>query len=258
MREAVTLTMELRRMQNRYLISGIFVLPFTPFLYLQGQYTRYRIGRLPDAEGDPEGVVEKGGRELRLLAIGESTVAGVGVRDIEDALGGRFAHHLSQMTGSTVRWRSAGVSGITVRRTLDEVVPKLPQTEFDVILVALGGNDVFALNSPVTFRQDMSELILRLRERSPNADVLLANVPMIRDAIALPHPLKYVLSRLAKLQHFNVINLVSELEDVYYFDEVKRVDDDFFSDGVHPSATGYDAWAMDMAELFIRRSGFGQ
>jgi lysophospholipase L1-like esterase len=103
----------------------------------------------------------------------------------------------------------------------------------------------------------MEELIRTLRESSPSADFFLANVPMIRDAIALPHPLKYVLSKLAKMQHFNVIDFVSGLDDVYYFDEVKRVDDDFFSDGVHPSAIGYDAWAKEMAECFIRRSGFG-
>jgi lysophospholipase L1-like esterase len=258
MRETETLTADLRRMQYRYLVSGLFVLPFTPFLYLQGQYTRIRIGRLPDAEGDPKGVVGAGDREVRLLAIGESTVAGVGVEEIENALGGRFAYHLSRMTGATVRWKSAGVSGITIRRTLKEVVPHLPEAEYDVILIALGGNDVFGLNSPVGFRQDMEELIGKLREASPSADVFLANVPMIRDAIALPHPLKYVLAKLAKLQHFNVIDLVSELESVYYFDEVKHVDDDFFSDGVHPSAIGYDSWAKEMAECFIRRSGFGR
>lgn len=246
---------DLREMQKRFYLNGLFVLPFTPFLYLQGQYTRFRVGRLPDAGGEPEGVVERGEEVIRLLAIGESTVAGVGVDTLDNALAGRFAHHLSGATGATVRWRSAGVSGITVRRTIREIVPDLPESEFDLILIALGGNDVFNLNSPSGFRNDMNELIGILREKSPEAAVVLANVPMIRDAIALPHPLKYVLAKLAKMQHFNAIDMVSRLEEVYYFDEVKRVDDDFFSDGIHPSAIGYDSWAKDMVDCFLRRSG---
>lgn len=245
----------IRSLQYRYLLSGLFVLPFTPFLYLQGQYTRLRVGRLPDAVGEPAGVVEGGDRTVRLLAIGESTVAGVGVKDLKQALAARFAEHYSRATGSTVRWRAMGVSGITVRRALKEIVPELPDDEFDIVVVALGGNDVFALNSPVGFRKDMTELITSLRAKSPEAAIFLANVPMIRDALALPHPLKYVLAKLAKMQHFNVIDLVSLLDDVYYFDDVKRVKEEFFSDGVHPSEFGYDIWASEMVECYLKKSG---
>lgn len=245
---------ELKELQKKYLLSGLCVLPFTPFLFLQGQYTRFKVGRLPDAAGDRSGVFEGGNGTVRLLAIGESTVAGVGVDDVRDAVGGRFAHHLRELTGLTVEWHSAGVSGITVRRTINEVVPGLPQKEFDLVVIALGGNDVFKLNSPFRFRNDMMELIGLLRGHSPSAGVFLANVPMIRDALALPHPLKYVLSKLAKMQHFNTIDMISDLDRVYYFDEVKRVGDDFFSDGIHPSKTGYDTWAREMVECFLKRS----
>lgn len=248
---------DINALQKKYLLRGLAVLPFTPFLYLQGQYTRYRVGRLPDAAGEPSGVVEGNGKTIRLLAIGESTVAGVGVKELKDALGGRFAHHLSRETGATVEWHAMGISGITARRTLDEILPELPDEQFDLILIALGGNDVFALNSPVRFRTDMSEIIRRLRQRSPGAKIVLANVPMIRDAIGLPHPLKYVLANFAKIQHFNAIGLASQLKDVYYYDEVKRVGDDFFSDGVHPSGSGYDSWAEDIVRCYLNSTDTG-
>ncbi|HUF03374.1 MAG TPA: SGNH/GDSL hydrolase family protein [Aridibacter sp.] len=241
-------------LQKKYLLSGLFVLPFAPFLYLQGRYARYRVGRLPDAAGDSTGVFEGNGRSVRLLAIGESTVAGVGVTELKDALGGRFAFHLSRETGANVHWHALGVSGITVKRTLEEIVPEVPADPFDLILIALGGNDVFALNSPVRFRDDMSELIRRLRESSPGAGIVLANVPMVRDAIGLPHPLKYVLAKLAKVQHFNSIGFASEMKDVYYYDEVKKVGDEFFSDGVHPSGSGYDSWAEDIVRCYLKRT----
>ncbi len=210
---------------------------------------------MPDAAGEPFGEIAGNGKNVRLLVIGESTVAGVGVEHISNALAARFGHHLHKATGVTVNWYSAGVSGITVRRAIREILPTLPDSEFDLIVVALGGNDVFALNSPMRFRADMEELIGLLRDRNPDAEMFLANVPMIRDAIALPNPLKFVLRKLAKMQHFNVIEMVSRIEGVYYYDDVRRVGEDFFSDGIHPSLTGYDDWAREMTECYLSRTG---
>jgi lysophospholipase L1-like esterase len=42
------------------------------------------------------------------------------------------------------------------------------------------------------------------------------------------------------------------MENVVYFDDVKKVDDDFFSDGIHPSVKGYELWAEAMADFFVR------
>ena len=76
---------------------------------------------------------------------------------------------------------------------------------------------------------------------------------MVRDFIALPNPLRYVLSRLAKLHHFNAINLIGEMKNIFYFDDVKRVERDFFSDGIHPSPKGYNLWAASMVDFLVRK-----
>ncbi len=246
--------MSIKKWQRTYLINSFALLPFAPFLYVQGQYTRWKVGSLPDAEGDVSGIFEGKSETINLLAIGESTVAGIGAKTHKDALTGQFAKHLSRKTGKSIHWHALGESGITIKRTLDELVPKIPEKDFDVIVVALGANDVFSLNSPQNFRRDMSDLIKILREKNPNAEIFLANVPMVRDFIALPNPLKFVLTQLAKLHHFNAIDLVSTMENVYYFDDVKRVDKDFFSDGIHPSIIGYDLWSEAMVESFLQKS----
>ena len=244
--------MSLTKLQIRYIFYGFIILPFTPFLYLQGKYVRFKVGRLPDAEGETSGKHGEHTKALKLLAIGESTVAGVGAKNHAEALTGQFARHLSAATNRTVHWHAIGESGITVKETLERLVPKLPEENFDVILIALGGNDVFTLSSPRKWRRGMINLIEILREKYPEAKILSANVPMVRDFIAMPNPLRYVLSRLAKLHHFNSMEFISELENVVYYDDVKRVTDDFFSDGIHPSAYGYDLWAADMVE-FMRK-----
>ncbi len=243
---------DLKRMQFRYLVSGLCLLPVSPFLYLQARYTRWKVGRLPDAGGATSGAVGSGSQMLKLLAIGESTVAGIGAKTHQEALTGQFAKHLSRRTSKKIEWHAYGQSGITISKTLKELIPKIPAKEFDVIVVALGANDVFKLNSPEGFRKDLAQLISVLREKNPDAVMFLANVPMIRDFIALPNPLKYVLSRLAKLHHFNAIDLIAGIERAYYYDDLGRVNDDFFSDGIHPSERGYDLWSEAMVDFFYQ------
>lgn len=246
--------MSLEKWQLKYIFGGLAIAPFLPFLYAQGKFVRYKVGKLPDAEGETIGKFGEFEEAINLLAIGESTVAGVGVKTHKEALTGRFSKHLSKKTGKTVHWHAVGESGITVERTLENLVPKLPETKMDVVVVALGGNDVFGLSSPVKWRTDLTELLEILRTQNENATIFLANVPMVRDFIALPNPLRYVLSRLAKLHHFNAKDLASNMENVLYFHDVKKVTDEFFSDGVHPSATGYDLWAEEMVKFMLRQS----
>jgi len=246
--------MSIKKMQFLYILGGIFILPAVPFLFLQGKYVRRKVGRLPDAAGETAGTIGAHQEIINLLAIGESTVAGIGATTHKEALTGQFAKHLSAKCGKTVCYFALGESGITVKGTLQRLVPKLPRTDADIILVALGGNDVFTLSSPQKWRQNLNELLAILREKYPNSKILVANVPMVRDFIALPNPLRYVLSRLAKLHHFNAISLIKEMENVVYFDDVRRVETDFFSDGIHPSPKGYDLWAAAMVDFLIRNA----
>ncbi len=246
---------DLRKMQRQYIAGGLCLLPFSPFLYIQGQYTRWKVGRLPDAGGENSGFVGEGSETLKLLAIGESTVAGIGAETHADALTGQFGKHLGKRLEKRVEWHAYGVSGITIRRAIEELLPTIPETDFDFIVIAVGANDVFKLSSPEVFRRDLSELLGLLRKRNSGAKMFLANVPMVRDFRALPNPLRYILSRLAKLHHFNAQDLIATMENVYYFDDVNRVDDDFFSDGIHPSAKGYDLWSEAMVEWFLGKIG---
>jgi lysophospholipase L1-like esterase len=246
--------MSIKKMQFLYILGGIFILPAVPFLFLQGKYVRRKVGRLPDAAGETAGNIGAHPEIINLLAIGESTVAGVGAQNHNEALTGQFAKHLSAQYGKTVSYFALGESGITVKGTLQRLVPKLPRTDADIILVALGGNDVFTLSSPRKWRRNLTELLTTLREKYPNSKILVANVPMVRDFIALPNPLRFVLSRLAKLHHFNAISLIKEIKNVFYFDDVKRVERDFFSDGIHPSPKGYDLWAAAMVDFLVRNA----
>ncbi len=245
--------MKPRILQFLYVVGGIILLPTLPFFYWQGQLVRKRVGRLPDAAGETVGQFGDGEAQLNLLAIGESTVAGVGAANHTEALGGQLAKFWSLETGKAVRWHILGESGITARETLQRLVPHLPKIKMDLIVVALGGNDTFKVSSPNRWLGDMSKLISILKNKYPNALILLANTPRVIDFRALPASLKFVLWRISQLHHENAKNLECANENVFYFDEAESVPDEFFSDGVHPSPVGYTMWAEALINFLSRK-----
>ncbi len=241
-------------LQTIYILGGAVVLPFLPFLFWQGKRVRKKVGRLPDAAGETVGQFGNHAETLNLLAIGESTVAGVGAKTHAEALAGQLAKFLSLETEKSVRWHALGESGITARETLQRLVPHLPKAEMNLVVVGLGGNDTFKVNSPKGWRRDITEIIETLREKYPNAAILLANSPRIIDFPVLPQPLKFILWRVSQLQHAVGKSLTNAAQNVFYFDETETVDERFFSDGIHPSEYGYALWSEAMIKFLLKKT----
>jgi lysophospholipase L1-like esterase len=238
--------------QTIYVLSGIVILPFAPFLYLQSKYVRRKIGRLPDAAGATNGKFGAESDKAKLLVIGESTAAGVGARTHETALAGQFARFLSRKIGKSVEWNVIGKSGITVAETIQELVPKIPNEKFDYVLVALCGNEVLKLRSPRAFRRDMLRLLGILRAKNPDATFFITNAPVVRLSPVLPHPIKFILGHLSALHDKNIRQFTAPMDKILYFPQPSEVTDDFFADGIHPSEKGYALWSERMIETLLK------
>ncbi len=236
--------------QTIYVLGGILLLPLSPFLYLQGQYVRRKIGRLPDAGGETKGQFDNGERSAKLLVLGESTAAGMGARTHETALAGQFAQVLGEKIGQSVEWHVVGRSGITVKETIRDLVPQIPDEKFDYIMLALCGNEVLKLRSPRTFRRDMRKLVAILREKNADATFFITNAPAIRLSPVLPNPIKFILGHLSALHDANAREFTAEMKNVLYFHQPSTVPADFFADGLHPSEKGYTVWSKSMIEFF--------
>jgi lysophospholipase L1-like esterase len=241
----------IRVWQRRFIGTGLAITPLAPFLYLQGRITRWKVGLLPDASGDRHGRYGEGEGSLKLLVIGESTVAGLGARTHEFALAGQFARCLSEHTGRGVDWLVIGKNGVTARRTIDELVPQIPDDRFDYILVGLGGNDVMRLSSPVKWRRDMLELLGMLRVRNPQSVIFISNCPMIIYSPIMPQPIKTILWELSKMHNENILEFTEDLDNVFYYPQPAEIRlEGFFADGIHPSEQGYADWAEAMMKHF--------
>ena len=196
--------------QAKYLVSAALILPVSPFLFLQGQYTRRKVGLLPDAAGEKTGIVGDGEgrgeapcyRRIDRRRSRSSNTSTSACRKICRTVKRR-------RSASPVRWHVIGRNGVTAKRTIDELVPMIPDEKFDYILVGLGGNDVMKLSSPRKWRRDMMQLLGILRERNPNAVIFITNCPMIKYSPALPHPIKFLLWELSKMHDANIREFTS-------------------------------------------------
>lgn len=254
-------------MHLRYLLNAGLAIPQLPFMYRDGKRILGAVPKLPDAAG-PSGIANIGaGPRFRLLCLGESTMAGVGVATHAEGFAGTLATTLSQQLIREVDWRVYAKSGATARRLIQKVLPQIEYPEADLIVVSTAGNDAFKLSTPWKFRRDLEEMIDRLQERYPGTPLAFTNIPPIHEFPAFTPLIKRTIGRLVEF-HGEQLERVSEDRSGVYFNperitlkgwmrkhQVDGVPADFFSDGVHPSSLTYQVWAKDFAD-FLRASVF--
>ena len=151
-------------------------LALLPLAWAQGSVTRRRVPLLPPAKPPYHGWVPGIGEAIRVLAIGESTVSGVGLSRSDETVAATTAQALVRLTGRPAAWRACGLTGATVRDGLHELVPRIVPTPADLIILAFCVNDVTAYRSPAVFAKDLAALVTAARNRVGNAAVVVGGV----------------------------------------------------------------------------------
>ena len=253
----------LLRFQTQYLFGALCAVPFIPTMYLQGKRIYREMPKLPDAL-DTEGCCGKGERAIRLLAVGESSISGVGVERHNESIVGHLAGYLADSENACVDYQVVAKSGYDAVKVHDELLPQLPAGQPDFILLGLGGNDAFQANSPRHFLRHARRVIDRLRATYPEVPIVMLTVPPIYDFIGFTSLLRFFLGGLAKLFGRCLHYLTAQYDRLHYFDDeltlakfqrlVGRPSEpvEFFADGVHPTALTYQIWAEQLGH-FVRR-----
>ncbi len=223
---------------------------------------------LPEAKGE-NGLAGSSERALHILSLGESTMAGVGVDHHEHSISGQVAKSLHRLTGRAIRWQVIAKSGFTAKKVKKMLVPKIPKKQIDLVLIGLGANDAFSLNSPLRWKRDMKRLIQQLREKEIHCPIVIANMPPIDDFPAFPKSFKLIMGNLIRWYGEVMKELSQQLANVHFMEEAISFDRfikkspeakeraAFFSDGVHPSALTYAIWSEEIADFIYQRQLIG-
>jgi lysophospholipase L1-like esterase len=238
-------------------LPELVALPLLPFLLLQGRRTRRITPRLPEAAGPNHGIAGGTGSDhmLRVLAVGESPVAGVGVETHEQAITARFAHALSARSGRPVAWQAVGKNGITTREAISHLLPLVDAAPVDVAVICFGVNDTTAFSPVERWTKDLSDIIEAVGQRCSPRLILLSGVPPMSRFPALPQPLRWVLGLKAATLDRASARLAATLPSVIHVPlQLDPLTPGMMAhDGYHPSAAGCMAWADVLAELSLTR-----
>ncbi|WP_019139934.1 SGNH/GDSL hydrolase family protein [Noviherbaspirillum massiliense] len=243
----------------------MLAVPLLPLLLLQGRRTRRVTPRLPEAGGPHSGIMlpaagAPAATPLRLLAIGESPVAGVGVSSYEEAITAQFARVLAACMARPVHWQAYGANGATVTSALKTLLPSVPRHPVDILLVAFGVNDSTEFRSVARYRAALQELINDLDASASPKLVIISGVPPLHIFPALPQPLRHVLGLKAQALDRSARQLTSGSVNMLHVPMPTRLTNRglMATDGYHPSALGAALWANCLLDAVLAHPASGK
>jgi lysophospholipase L1-like esterase len=223
-----------------------------PVLIAQALRVRRDIVRLDEPQGARSGS-EGTGAPLSLLIAGDSAAAGVGAPTQREALSGQLVAQLRP--ACRVDWKLVAQTGHTVGDVIEQLRALSPE-RFDVAVVSIGVNDATARTRSASWIERLAMLIELLKSKFGVAHVLLSSLPPMHVFPALPQPLRWYLGMRAK-QLNAMLRAIVELDASCEFLQIDFPFEQRYvaSDGFHPAAPAYSAWAAIAARAIQRRIG---
>ena len=216
-----------------------------PILLIQGLIVRRKTIVLSEPDGSRQG--QSGtGQPLKVLIVGDSAAAGVGVDHQNKALLGQLINHLTD--NFCVSWQLEAITGATTQSTIKSL-ENLQNSKFDVVVTSLGVNDVTSNISLSKWLQQQNTLQRICTEKFNTQLVIVTALPPMGQFPALPQPLRWYLGRRSDQFNQSLENQVLNKSNIHYM-SIGSIDDNkaMASDGFHPGAKVYQQWAIFAAE----------
>jgi lysophospholipase L1-like esterase len=221
-----------------------------PILLAQARWLRATALRLPEAAGPRSGKehIGIGAKTIRLLFVGDSSAAGVGVLQQTQALAQQASSYLSQKLQINVHWQLLAKSGVNTKEAL-VLVERSELHPSDILVTCLGTNDVTSQTKPQQFIQDYQALVNRIIESAGVRHVIVTGLPPLHILPAAPHPLRWYLGKYAATLDKLLRQWITQLHNYRYISlQWAAVPEEMAIDKYHPGAGQYRTWAIMVAE----------
>jgi lysophospholipase L1-like esterase len=198
------------------------------------------------------------GPALRLVILGDSTVAGVGSPKLAESLPVLLAQRVAGALDREVHVVGYGVSGARTEDVQTEQVPLLLDEGVDVVMIVIGSNDVTHMTPPWSM-EDSTAAMLRAAHDRTGAPIVLGGIPRFRAVPALAEPLRTLVDSYARPLRSAQRTAVEDVDvPVRFVDIAAEASPRFVgrpestsSDGFHPSPIGYGFWADSLAPAIV-------
>lgn len=217
-----------------------------PLLLWQGRRVRKRTPVLPEPVSRTSGTCGQG-TDLRILLIGDSSAAGVGATCADESLLHQLIKGLQQ--DHRVHFRQLAKTGQTTAGMLNELQAS-EALGCDVVISALGVNDVTSQVPVRRWLEQQAELIAILRNKFSARLTILSGLPPMGEFPALSWPLNAYLGACADLLDDGLAELCDSHPQVV-FHSLRNYPESATaaSDGFHPGPEVYRQWAASLTGI---------
>ena len=217
-----------------------------PLIATQGLFVKFRAAQLSEPTG-PRNGEEGDGPPIRLLIVGDSSAAGVGVATQAQGLAGQTVKNLAPQ--NRVTWTLLARCGDTTRDSLQRLTT-LPEREFDIVVTALGVNDAKNGVSLAAWMDRTEALHAMLVDRFNARLVIASGLPPVQDFPLLPNPLRQVLAMRCRQFDAALHDISDRREQVVVLPGTIPLRPDLMSeDGFHPKDEVYAEWGRRIGRL---------
>ena len=224
----------------------------SPLTLPQAVWVRRTAPRFAAAEGPRSGSIGSG-RPLRLLAVGDSIIAGVGARHMDYALVGQTSRALANLLSCRVEWSAHGRIGARSTHLLDTLLPALPADPVDVIVLSVGVNDITGLIAQPTWEENLALVLQELQAHSADAVVAVAGIPPLEGFPLLPQPLRFASGQRGKAFDEAARRVIADFPSAIHIPiRFDTHHERFSADGFHPSESSYAQFGGLIADRVIR------
>jgi acyl-CoA thioesterase I len=189
----------------------------------------------------------KGDGTLKYAALGDSLTYGTGATTYEETYPYVISKKMLEKY-KTVEVTNFAVPGAVSEDVLAYQLPKAVSLNPDYITLMIGTNDVHDYVSKENFRNNVTQIINTLQEKT-GAEILLINIPYLGTDVLILPPYNFLME--SRIKEYNeILKELASSENLNYFDlysasynQFKNQPEIYYSyDQFHPSGQGYLLW----------------
>ena len=220
-----------------------------PILLIQARRVRRTALRLPEPSGPRDGHFRADSEDsLSVLFVGDSSAAGVGVSHQRDGLALQTARRLCARLAVSVDWQLIAKSGVNTREASALLVGSRIR-KADVVITALGTNDVTSQQSARAFIANYEALANEIRSRSGAKAFVVTGLPPFHMLTAAPQPLRWYLGQYAKRLDDDLQRWCKERPETSFLSlQWAAKPEEMAADRYHPGKSQYQRWSELVCE----------